>query len=71
MSDEFTTLTFYFVSGQKMRVKYCNKDLISLVKALATWNEIASTGPEWGINFKHVTHYQIESEKDEKEKGRF
>jgi hypothetical protein len=59
MGDE-KIVTFHFASGKTMDIYFSKKKLDEILESLKlNWKECNSIGPEWGINFSLVTHYEI------------
>jgi|GEM_PF-3587810 hypothetical protein len=64
MNEDYI-VTFYFSSGEMMNVTYSKEKLDAMLIALRkSWNVSCMSYDEFGINFSHVTHYIVKSNKD-------
>jgi len=53
-------ITFHFVSGKKIRVNYYQEACQSLLEWLEQdWDKVQAIGPDFGINYSLVTHYEV------------
>ena len=53
-------ITFYMVSGKKFRAIYSKDKFEEMLSYLEkNWEKVTSTGKLHGINFAHVTHYEV------------
>ncbi len=62
MSFEYK-ITFHMVSGYAYELEYSKKSKENLISRLKAneWKDVIIEGEEYGINFAHVTHYEIEA----------
>ena len=60
ISDNNFTVKFHFASGRTLDVIYTQESFDALLKCLAIdWNNSTATNPKLGINFSHVSHYEV------------
>lgn len=57
---EIFKITFYFTSGLSEIRTYSEEELNEIIKNLKkSWMQMCMSNYEYGINFAHVTHYEI------------
>ena len=53
-------ITFHFVSGKKIHVNYYQEDFDKLLELLERdWDKVQAIGPDFGLNYSLVTHYEV------------
>lgn len=63
MSEKFF-VTFYFTSGEKKEIVYSKEKFVEMYAILGkSWPECRIATDRFGINFAHVTHYEVNEKK--------
>ncbi len=60
MNNKKIIAKFYFSSGLDLIVTFTQEDWGKIMNGLQNnWRDHITIGPKWGIDFSHMTHYEI------------